>query len=31
MRDLQDSDETLFYSFIAHNIEELLPSSIRQP
>jgi malate dehydrogenase (oxaloacetate-decarboxylating) len=25
MRDLQDSDETLFYSFIAHNIEELLP------
>ncbi len=25
MRDLQDSDETLFYSLIAHNIEELLP------
>lgn len=25
MRDLQDSDETLFYSFIAHHIEELLP------
>ena len=25
MRDLQDSDETLFYSFIAHNVEELLP------
>ena len=25
MRDLQDNDETLFYSFIAHNIEELLP------
>ena len=25
MRDLQDSDETLFYSFIAHYIEELLP------
>jgi malate dehydrogenase (oxaloacetate-decarboxylating) len=25
MRDLQDSDETLFYSFILHNIEELLP------
>ena len=21
MRDLQDSDETLFYSFIAHNVE----------
>ncbi len=25
MRDLQDSDETLFYSLIAHNVEELLP------
>jgi len=25
MRDLQDSDETLFYSLIAQNIEELLP------
>lgn len=25
MRDLQDSNETLFYSFIEHNIEELLP------
>jgi len=25
MRDLQDNDETLFYSFIEHNIEELLP------
>jgi malate dehydrogenase (oxaloacetate-decarboxylating) len=25
MRDLQDTNETLFYSFIAHNIEELLP------
>ena len=25
MRDLQDNDETLFYSLIAHNIEELLP------
>jgi malate dehydrogenase (oxaloacetate-decarboxylating) len=25
MRDLQDSDEILFYSFIEHNIEELLP------
>jgi malate dehydrogenase (oxaloacetate-decarboxylating) len=25
MRDLQDNDETLFYSFIAHNTEELLP------
>lgn len=25
MRDLQDNDETLFYSFIAHNIEELVP------
>ncbi len=25
MRDLQDANETLFYSFIAHNIEELLP------
>jgi malate dehydrogenase (oxaloacetate-decarboxylating) len=25
MRDLQDSDETLFYSLIAHHIEELLP------
>ena len=25
MRDLQDSDEVLFYSLIAHNIEELLP------
>jgi len=25
MRDLQDSDETLFYSLIAHNIEELVP------
>lgn len=25
MRDLQDSDETLFYSLIAHNTEELLP------
>jgi len=25
MRDLQDSDETLFYSFIEHNVEELLP------
>jgi len=25
MRDLQDSDETLFYSFILHNVEELLP------
>jgi malate dehydrogenase (oxaloacetate-decarboxylating) len=25
MRDLQDSDETLFYSFIEHNVEEMLP------
>ncbi len=25
MRNLQDNDETLFYSLIAHNIEELLP------
>ena len=25
MRDLQDNDETLFYSFIQHNAEELLP------
>jgi malate dehydrogenase (oxaloacetate-decarboxylating) len=25
MRDLQDNNETLFYSFIAHNVEELLP------
>ncbi len=25
MRDLQDANETLFYSFIAHNIEEMLP------
>jgi malate dehydrogenase (oxaloacetate-decarboxylating) len=25
MRDLQDSDETLFYSLIAYNVEELLP------
>lgn len=25
MRDLQDSDETLFYSLIAHSTEELLP------
>lgn len=25
MRDLQDNDETLFYSFIEHHIEELLP------
>ena len=25
MRDLQDSNDTLFYSLIAHNIEELLP------
>jgi len=25
MRDLQDSDETLFYSLIAHYVEELLP------
>ena len=25
MRDLQDTNETLFYSFIAHHIEELLP------
>ena len=25
MRDLQDSDEVLFYSFIEHNTEELLP------
>ena len=25
MRDLQDNDEVLFYSFIANNIEELLP------
>ncbi|MGA8043292.1 MAG: NAD-dependent malic enzyme [Terracidiphilus sp.] len=25
MRDLQDTTETLFYSLIAHNIEELLP------
>ena len=25
MRDLQDNDETLFYSLIGHNIEELLP------
>jgi len=25
MRDLQDSDETLFYSLIAHHVEELLP------
>ncbi len=25
MRDLQDSDETLFYSLILHHIEELLP------
>ena len=25
MRNLQDSNETLFYSLIAHNIEELLP------
>ena len=25
MRDLQDSDETLFYSLMTHNVEELLP------
>jgi malate dehydrogenase (oxaloacetate-decarboxylating) len=25
MRDLQDNNETLFYSLLAHNIEELLP------
>jgi malate dehydrogenase (oxaloacetate-decarboxylating) len=25
MRELQDNDETLFYSFIEHNIEEALP------
>jgi malate dehydrogenase (oxaloacetate-decarboxylating) len=25
MRDLQDTDETLFYSLITHNVEELLP------
>jgi malate dehydrogenase (oxaloacetate-decarboxylating) len=25
MRDLQDNNETLFYSLIAHNVEELLP------
>ena len=25
MRDLQDTDETLFYSLISHHIEELLP------
>jgi malate dehydrogenase (oxaloacetate-decarboxylating) len=25
MRDLQDNDETLFYSLIAHHVEELLP------
>lgn len=25
MRDLQDNDEVLFYSFIEHNVEELLP------
>jgi malate dehydrogenase (oxaloacetate-decarboxylating) len=25
MRDLQDSNETLFYALISHNIEELLP------
>jgi len=25
MRDLQDTNETLFYAFIGHNIEELLP------
>jgi malate dehydrogenase (oxaloacetate-decarboxylating) len=25
MRDVQDSDETLFYSLMAHNTEELLP------
>jgi malate dehydrogenase (oxaloacetate-decarboxylating) len=25
MRDLQDANETLFYSLIAHNVEELLP------
>ncbi len=25
LRDLQDNNETLFYSLIAHNIEELLP------
>ena len=25
MRDLQDNDETLFYSLIAHHTEELLP------
>ncbi|HEX4758582.1 MAG TPA: NAD-dependent malic enzyme [Terracidiphilus sp.] len=25
MRDLQDNNETLFYSFIEHNVEELLP------
>ena len=25
MRELQDNDETLFYSFIEHHIEELLP------
>lgn len=25
MRDLQDSDETLFYSLMMHNIEEVLP------
>jgi malate dehydrogenase (oxaloacetate-decarboxylating) len=25
MRDLQDSDETLFFSLIAHHVEELLP------
>jgi len=25
MRELQDNDETLFYSFVAHHVEELLP------
>jgi len=25
MRDLQDNDETLFYSLIAHNVEKMLP------
>jgi len=25
MRELQDNDETLFYSFISAHIEELLP------
>ena len=31
MRDLEDTNETVFYSLIAHNIEELLPIVYTRP